>query len=159
MYMTQSEVCGVLGIKGSLLQAWLRFGFISPSAGQARGPGTRNLFTLEDICTIRAAMKLHVLGFERGVAFEHTMGISWREIESYHPLSLCPLPPEMLTHLIVTGRLVEEGREETCRFESSMTKGNDWSGLDLLMAELWVILNLNVIKGEVEQRLEGVIDK
>jgi hypothetical protein len=49
---TTFDVCRILSIQRNLLAQWLRNGYVQPSISEARGLGTKNLFSQNDLFVI-----------------------------------------------------------------------------------------------------------
>lgn len=59
------DITALLGIKMSSLQPWLDRGYVSPSVERAQGPGTRNIWSREDMFRLAAFKVLLENGFRR----------------------------------------------------------------------------------------------
>jgi DNA-binding transcriptional MerR regulator len=57
-----------LGVKIDRLKDWMNRGFIKPSIKSASGPGTKNLFSIEDLYRIKLFKLLIEKGFNREMA-------------------------------------------------------------------------------------------
>ncbi len=75
---TTFDIVKILGIERNLLAQWLMRGYISPSVQRAQGPGTKNLFSRNDLYNIRLFQQLVDTGIRRDEAkmyidinFEH----------------------------------------------------------------------------------------
>ena len=90
MKFTVYQIAKKLNISRSNLQQYLDRGFIKPSISRARGKGTRNYFSLEDIYRIRIFQRLAQIGFSQSEAAEYSQtldlsrlgkkGINWIKI-------------------------------------------------------------------------------
>ena len=69
MEFKSSDVCELLNIDQNLLTQWIERGLIKASL-PANGSGTRNIFTIEDICRVWAVKKLSSFGFRLRKASE-----------------------------------------------------------------------------------------
>jgi len=90
MKFTVYQIAKKLEISRSNLQQYLDRGFINPSISRAKGKGTRNYFSLEDIYCIRIFQRLAQIGFSQSEAAEYSQdldlsklgnkGIDWVKI-------------------------------------------------------------------------------
>jgi len=60
-----SDVMEIIGIKKTSLENWIGFGYVGPSIQKATGTGSRNIFSLEDLCEIGLFKRLVDRGFSR----------------------------------------------------------------------------------------------
>jgi len=60
-----SDIEKITGINRPRLQQWLEKGFIIPSIQVASGPGTRNIYSIEDVYKIAGIKKIIEFGFTR----------------------------------------------------------------------------------------------
>jgi len=65
---TTFDIAKILGIRRGTLQQWIDFGFVEPSVAKAKGRGTKNLFSAEDIFRIEIFRELYSAGFSQKLA-------------------------------------------------------------------------------------------
>lgn len=65
---TTFEIVKILGVERNLLAQWLMRGYITPSIQRARGVGTKNIFSRNDLYNIRLFQQLVNTGIRRSEA-------------------------------------------------------------------------------------------
>lgn len=76
---TTFEIAKMLQIERNLLAQWLMRGYISPSIQRAQGPGSKNLFSLQDLYKICLFQQLVDSGIRRDEAKFYT-DVNFRSI-------------------------------------------------------------------------------
>lgn len=69
-----SDIEKITGINRPRLQQWLEKGFIAPSIQIASGPGTRNVYSIDNVYQIAAIKKMIEFGFSREKAAQIVNG-------------------------------------------------------------------------------------
>jgi DNA-binding transcriptional MerR regulator len=72
---TVYQIAEKLGIPRSNLQQYLEKGYIEPSIEKAKGKGTRNYFSLDDIYRIRIFLRLSQIGFSQREAASFSQAV------------------------------------------------------------------------------------
>jgi hypothetical protein len=65
MEFQSKDVERITGVKNKRLWAWIERGFLSPSIQEADGPGTRNIWSRNDLYTIAVFKNLTESGFAK----------------------------------------------------------------------------------------------
>ncbi len=61
----QKDITRLLGLKRTALQQWIDRGYVEPSIERAQGPGSRNVWSTEDVLKICVFQELLHAGFSR----------------------------------------------------------------------------------------------
>ena len=67
MKFLAKDVEKITGVRRNRLEQWLSRGFISPSIQEAEGPGTRNVWSRNDLYTIAIFKKVTESGLSREI--------------------------------------------------------------------------------------------
>jgi len=76
-----ADIEKITGIKRPLLQQWLDKGIIAPSIQVSSGPGTRNVYSVEDVYKIAAIKKINEFGLTREKAATLVNSIGGRLVD------------------------------------------------------------------------------
>jgi hypothetical protein len=138
------QIKNLLEIDRNLLAQWLMRRYISPSVQRAKGPGTKNLFSINDLYNIRLFKQLVDTGIERD------------EAKFYIDVNFKNVGPgkEEYKFLLITRKLKKSGRDTGHIADMSLEKHEP--RIVFQDDESWkVCLNLLGIKTWVDQRIRS----
>jgi DNA-binding transcriptional MerR regulator len=127
------------------LHAWDKTGFLSPSVGQARGTGTRRIYSFQDLVAVRVVRELREAGISLQALRKVVAFLRGRRKGVAHPmaetflltdgtdvyaktgdslLSALRQPGQgLLFHVVNLGRAVDELHEAVLRLQDQETPG------------------------------------
>ncbi len=83
MQFSTPELSEIFGLDRNRVQGWLKAGWITPSIQQAKGTGTRNVFSLEDAYIFGVFVQFVLLGYDLGDAAVLTSAVEDKGVSYY----------------------------------------------------------------------------